>query len=115
MRTVRVRESIATSPDGAYEALLGLGTDWRVPFRGHAVRWTQRWEPAPDRRTVSFAQVDGDFREFTGRWRISPVDGGCEVSFEASYDVGVPIYDRILDPIVEKVLASYVRSVIVKL
>ena len=61
-------------------------------------------------------QVAGDdFSDITGQWRISPAAGGCEILFEATYDLGVPIYDRIVDPLVEKVLADHVRAIIDKL
>lgn len=115
MRTIRVQARAATTLDGAFDAIAGLGSYWQVPFRGRAIRWTQRCEPATDRRTITFTQVDGDFRDLAGTWRISPAMGGCEVSFEATYDVGVAIYDRILDPLVEKVLADYVRAIVGRL
>ena len=116
MRTVRVNARAAATSESVFDAIAGLDSDWRVPFRGSAIRWTQRCEPAPDRRVITFTQVAGDhFRDLTGAWRISPAAGGCEVQFEATFDIGVPIYDRILDPMVEKVLADHVRTVIGRL
>ena len=115
MRTVRVQAHAATDPDRAYDAIVGLGGELRVPFRGRAIRWAQRYEPGPDRRTIAFTQIDGDFRTLTGVWRIAPVAGGCEVCFEATFDVGVPIYDRILDLPVAAVLADRARAVIARL
>ncbi|GIH09816.1 hypothetical protein Rhe02_78830 [Rhizocola hellebori] len=113
MRTIRVTAHAAASSDEAFDAIAALGDHWRVAFRGREIRWAQRCEPAPDRRAITFTQTDGgDFRDLTGTWQISPATGGCEVRFEATFDVGVPIYDRILDPIVEKVLADHVRDII---
>jgi ribosome-associated toxin RatA of RatAB toxin-antitoxin module len=112
MRTLRVQEHAATTPEAAFAGIAGLGDEWRVPFRGREIRWTQRSQPAPDRRAIAFTQVAGDLRDLSGAWRISPAEGGCEVVFEATYDVGVPIYDRILDPLVEKVLADHARAII---
>jgi len=113
MRTVRVQARAATTADDAFDALMGLGRQWSVPFRGRAIRWTMRCEPAPDRRAIRFTHVAGDdFRDITGAWRISTATAGCVVLFEATFDVGVPVYDRILDPLVEKVLADHVRAVV---
>ena len=113
MRTVRVQAHAATTADEAFDALMALAGQWHVPFRGRAIRWTLRCEPAPDRRTIPFTQVAGDsLRDLTGAWRISSTVGGCEVVFEASLDIGVPIYDRILDPLVEKVLTDHVRAIV---
>jgi ribosome-associated toxin RatA of RatAB toxin-antitoxin module len=116
MRTIRVQARAATTADSAFKVIIGLDRRWRVPFRGRAIRWTQRCEPAPDRRTITFTQVAGDdFRDITGQWRISPAAGGCEITFEATYDLGVPIYDRIVDPLVETVLADHIRAIIDRL
>lgn len=115
MRTIQVQARAAATADEAFDRIAGLESQWRVPFRGREIRWTQRCEPAPDRRAVTFTQTLGDFRDLTGAWRISPTTGGCEVLFEATYDVGVPIYDRILDPLIAKVLADHVRAIIARL
>jgi hypothetical protein len=116
MRTIRVQARAATTADAAFDALMGLDSQWSVPFRGRAIRWTMRCEPAPDRRAIAFTQAAGDdLRDIAGAWRISTAAAGCAVLFEATFDVGVPVYDRILDPLVEKVLADHVRAVVERL
>ncbi len=113
MRTIQLKAHTAVSCDAAFALIAGLGDHWQVPFRGRRIRWEQRCEPAPDRRAITFAQVAGDdFRDLAGVWRILPTEGGCEVLFEATFDIGVPIYDRILDPLIEKVLSDHVRAVV---
>ena len=116
MRTIRVQTRAAATADDAFEALMGLDSRWCVPFRGRAICWAVRNEPGSDRRAIAFTHAAGDdLRDITGAWRISSAPDGCEVVFEATFDVGVPIYDRILDPLVEKVLADHVRAIVARL
>lgn len=112
MRTIQVRAHASLAADAAFDRIARLDSEWRVPFRGGFIRWTQRCTPVPEQRTITFTQADGSFQGLSGAWRVTPEPDGCEVLFEATYDVGVPIYDRILDPLVERALTDSVRAVI---
>ncbi|MFE0529681.1 type II toxin-antitoxin system RatA family toxin [Micromonospora parva] len=112
MRTIRVTIGSTVSPDAAFDRIRQFDDEWTVPFRGGAIHWRQRSEPAPSERRISFTQTDGDFRSMSGVWRTVPAAKGCEVLFEVTYDVGVPIYDRILDPLIERVLSRAVRRAV---
>ncbi len=112
MRTIQVAARSALSADAAFDRIRQFEDEWTVPFRGRSINWRQRCEPAPSERRVSFTQTVGDFRSLSGVWRATPTPEGCEVLVELTYDVGVPIYDRILDPLVERVLARAVRTAV---
>ncbi|WP_328653252.1 SRPBCC family protein [Micromonospora sp. NBC_00330] len=112
MRTIRVEARTALSADAAFDRIRQFEDEWTVPFRGRSIHWRQRSEPAPSERRISFTQTVGDFRSLSGVWRTIPASEGCEVVLEVTYDVGVPIYDRILDPLIERVLTRAARSAI---
>lgn len=79
-------------------------TEWAVAFRRGVLRWTQ-WENIDHvRRAAVFGQVDGDFAEFGGAWRVQPEDEGCRVVFEVTYDFGIESLASAMDPIAERLL-----------
>ncbi|MEV6689886.1 SRPBCC family protein [Micromonospora sp. NPDC051196] len=112
MRTIRVAARTALSADAAFDRISGLGNEWTVPFRGKSIHWRQQCETAPGKRRLSFTQTAGDFRNMSGAWQTTPTPEGCEVLLELTYDIGVPIYDRILDSLVERALADFVRMTV---
>jgi len=79
-------------------------TDWAVAFRRGVLRWTQ-WENIDHvRRAAVFGQVDGDFAEFGGAWRVQHDGDGCRVVFEVTYDFGIESLASAMDPIAERLL-----------
>ncbi|MFC4535785.1 SRPBCC family protein [Sphaerisporangium dianthi] len=109
-------------------ASAGVGRDgdrlseWALPFRGGTVRWRQYEQAFPARADASspapgiaFEQVDGDFATLSGTWHVVADPGGasCQVLFEARFDLGVPMYDRVVEPLLARVIARAVRAVLV--
>lgn len=90
-------------------------SDWEVYFRNGILRWTEDDVFDRDARRITFAQVDGDFEEFAGAWQVSGRPGGCEISFAAGFDFGIPSLAGILDPIAERVLKETIARVIAAL
>jgi hypothetical protein len=87
-------------------------SDWAVNFRRGVMRWNE-WESVdPERLRIEFDQTEGDFAEFRGSWRLTPVPEGCEVVFEVGYDFGIDSLAGIMDPIAERVVKRVVCSVL---
>jgi ribosome-associated toxin RatA of RatAB toxin-antitoxin module len=85
---------------------------WTVHFRNGLLRWTERDSFVPETRTVVFEQVKGDFSVFTGTWHVMPVDGGSEVTFDSSFDLGIPTLASILDPVAKSALRSNILLIL---
>jgi ribosome-associated toxin RatA of RatAB toxin-antitoxin module len=103
VRSVTVHPVLAGEPEHS---------DWEVYFRNGILRWSESDELDRSRMVIGFAQIDGDFEEFTGRWRIEPVAGGCDVYFGAEFDFGIPSLAGILDPIAERVFKETIARVL---
>jgi ribosome-associated toxin RatA of RatAB toxin-antitoxin module len=87
-------------------------SDWEVDFRNGTLRWTELdYFDVPGRR-ITFEQTKGDFEEFTGSWSVEPVGAGCEITFHATFDFGIPSLAGILDPIAGRVLKETIARVI---
>jgi ribosome-associated toxin RatA of RatAB toxin-antitoxin module len=103
VRAVTVHPVAAGEPESS---------DWEVYFRNGILRWSETDEPDRSRLLIGFAQIDGDFEEFTGGWRIEPVAGGCDVHFGAEFDFGIPSLAGILDPVAERVFKETIARVL---
>jgi ribosome-associated toxin RatA of RatAB toxin-antitoxin module len=104
-----VREVVVAEPDTDGS----IRSRWTVRFRSGLLQWTERDVLDPADRTITFAQLEGDFHSFTGQWRINPmVDGGTVVVFEATFDLGMATLEAILDPIAEAALRSNIHLIV---
>src|SRR5262245_32980611 len=92
-----------------------LMSDWEIFFRSGPLRWSEVDYFQPDQRRIVFEQMTGDFEVFRGSWRVEPVPGGCEVTFEATFDFGIPSLAGVLEPIATKVLKEGIAVIVNKL
>ena len=104
--TRAVREVVVRSAGEVVES------DWEVTFRNGVLVWTERDEVDPAGRRISFEQTEGDFAAFTGSWLVEPGGEGTTVTFEASFDLGMPSLAPMLDPIAERALVENVRAIL---
>ena len=85
---------------------------WRVKFRGGILEWTERDAPDYDACTMSFRQVEGDFKEFDGEWRVQPSGSGSTVDFTVRFDLGIPALRTVLEPLAAKSLRTNLSAVL---
>ncbi|MFK0288914.1 type II toxin-antitoxin system RatA family toxin [Streptomyces sp. NPDC090442] len=87
-------------------------SDWEVYFRNGILRWTEsdRFDRAG--LAIAFEQVDGDFAEFTGSWRIGTDGPDSLVDFSADFDFGIPSLAGILDPVAQRVFKETITRVV---
>ncbi|MFG3257417.1 type II toxin-antitoxin system RatA family toxin [Streptomyces sp. NPDC048172] len=90
-------------------------SDWEVYFRNGILRWTESDHFDRQALTISFAQLDGDFEEFTGTWHVSASGEPGEsarVLFRAAFDFGIPSLAGILEPVAERVMKETIARVV---
>ncbi len=104
--TDAVRDVVVRPAGGVVES------DWEVNFRNGVLAWTERDVVDPSGRRIAFEQLDGDFALFTGSWSVEPDGDGSTVTFEASFDLGMPSLAPMIDPIAERALAENVRAIL---
>ena len=92
-----------------------LMSDWEIFFRNGLLRWSEVDYFQPDQRRIVFEQTTGDFEAFRGVWAVTPEQDGCEVSFEASFDFGIPSLAGVLEPIAAKVLKEGIALIVYQL
>lgn len=90
-------------------------SEWDIFFRNGPLRWSEVDYFQPERRRILFEQTTGDFEVFRGSWQVTPVEGGCEVVFEATFDFGIPSLAGVLEPIATKVLKEAIATIVHRL
>lgn len=102
--TVWRDDSASASPDTTY-------SDWEVIFRNGPLRWTEVDYHKPGERQIAFEQRSGDFEAFGGCWQVNATGFGSQVSFEVTFDFGIPSLAGVLEPIAERVLKESILKI----
>lgn len=98
---------VEPQPDGSEVS------DWTVRFRGGLMRWRERDIFSPETLSIGFEQLSGDFQTFQGTWTCADDDnGGTLITFEASFDLGIPTLAEIIDPVAESTLRANVALIL---
>jgi hypothetical protein len=88
---------------------------WEVSFRGGIMRWSELDRLGASGTTHTFALIEGDPRTFAGTWTAEPFRGGCRLTLDAEFDLGMPSVGHVIDPLAieafEDTVASVLRSV----
>ncbi|MFE4373107.1 type II toxin-antitoxin system RatA family toxin [Streptomyces sp. NPDC056835] len=90
-------------------------SDWEVYFRNGVLCWTEADRFDREALTITFEQIDGDFAEFAGVWRLVADGKDCVVDFSAEFDFGIPSLAGILDPVAERVFKETIARVVISL
>ncbi len=101
-----VREVRTTETDGTHRST------WKVKFRGGVLEWTEQDDTDAVTRTMEFRQLEGDFKEFQGRWHVEPRGSDNVVEFDASFDLGIPGLRAVIEPIAAKSLRANLCAVL---
>jgi ribosome-associated toxin RatA of RatAB toxin-antitoxin module len=107
--TDTVRQVVVDEPsaDGS------VVSTWTVKFRSGLLHWTERDVLDPVAQTITFTQLRGDFHTFEGQWRLSAAQpGGTEITFDATFDLGMASLEAILDPIAEAALRENILVIV---
>lgn len=89
-----------------------LVSEWEIYFRNGPLRWTEADYVQPAQRRIVFEQTTGDFEVFRGSWHVGPSLEGCAVTFEATFDFGIPSLAGVLEPIATKVLKEGIAVIV---
>ncbi|MFC7310220.1 type II toxin-antitoxin system RatA family toxin [Streptomyces monticola] len=92
-----------------------LASDWDIFFRNGPLRWSEVDYFQRDTLRIVFEQTAGDFEVLRGSWHVVPVAEGCEVTFEATFDFGIPSLAGVLEPIAAKVLKEAIATIVHRL
>jgi ribosome-associated toxin RatA of RatAB toxin-antitoxin module len=95
--------------DGAGDNVVST---WEVDFRDGVLRWTEEDVFDPERGEIRFCQIGGDIPHFVGSWTVTAADVGSRVTFEATFDLGIPTLATIVEPIAASALLENIASIV---
>jgi ribosome-associated toxin RatA of RatAB toxin-antitoxin module len=90
-------------------------SQWEVTFRAGLLRWTEEDQFDRDALTITFRQLEGDVALFDGTWQCADVPTGCEITFCARLDMGIPSLADALEPIAVRTLIDNTVSIVIGL
>lgn len=90
-------------------------SSWVVKFRNGLLKWTERDWFKREELKLEFEQIDGDFEEFTGAWRIEQQGGDVKVALIVDFDFGVPSLESIVNPVAARVLTDVTQQILIGL
>jgi ribosome-associated toxin RatA of RatAB toxin-antitoxin module len=85
---------------------------WEVYFRRGILIWSEFDEFDFEARTLRFRRRDGDPEAFEGEWTVRerPSGEGCEITFEAEFDIGMPTMREMLEPIAARTMQENIAQ-----
>jgi len=101
--------SVVIRPQGPGGSMV---SQWEIMFRNGPLRWSEVDYIQPALRRIVFEQIAGDFEVFRGSWLVEAAADGCEVTFEATFDFGIPSLAGVLEPIAAKVLKEGIALIV---
>lgn len=90
-------------------------SDWEVYFRNGILRWSESDTFDRAGLSIAFRQLDGDFAEFFGTWKVRGDGADSLIDFATEFDFGIPSLAGILDPVAERVFRETIGLVVTSL
>ena len=74
--------------------------------------WSENDRLDPVARTIVFNQTHGDVESFSGKWSIAQEPGTVRILFTATFDLGIPEFNRFLEPLAGQILIENIESIL---
>ena len=87
-------------------------SDWEVSFRRGVLKWSEFDDFDPTARVIRFWRRDGDPESFEGSWEVTEDSGGCVAQFRAEFELGIPSFASIVDPLGDRMLYDNVVEIL---
>ena len=87
-------------------------SDWEVNFNNGILKWRERDIFDYHKREIRFTQVAGDIDHFSGIWRVEEHPTAARITFQAQFDLGLPMLADMLNPIAEKAIRENIGAII---
>lgn len=87
-------------------------SSWEVSFRAGRLRWSEYDEYDRQARIIRFTYRDGDPEDFHGEWAITHASDNTRISFNADFELGIPTFASIVNPIALRTLSENVANIL---
>ena len=87
MRDVKSLKIIKNLPQGNI-------TSWEIEIEGAPLKWKEEDIFDDERLELNFNAIEGDYKEYRGKWSVVLLRNSAKVSIEAEFDWGIPILEK---------------------
>ncbi len=88
-------------------------SEWSITVDNAPLEWLEKDYYDKENYKLRFESIECDFEEINGRWIIEDYNNeGISVFFELEYELGIPVIEIHLGPILKKKMGGYVDSVL---
>jgi ribosome-associated toxin RatA of RatAB toxin-antitoxin module len=109
MSDVKSVKILEQSPDGArvVSEWVGIVKEFKT-----TLKWVEEdlWDHAA--RTCDFQLVRGDYKNYSGRWTFTPVDGGTRFDSVVEFEYDVPLIGPLIRNLITKKMKENVDSML---
>lgn len=87
-------------------------TDWHAKLQGKPMRWKEEDLFDDETPHIRYQQVSGDLKKFEGDWFFDAAEGGTKVTLTVDFELGIPMFAAMLNPVAKLVVKSNVESML---
>jgi len=132
---ITMTRTLDTSPDTAFEVVEDLErfpefipnvnsltilevdgnrkvAEWDTTIDDAPLSWIEEGIYDKEKREVRFRALEGVFDRFDGYWQVEPAGAGSRVTFELTYEIGLPEIEEIVGPLLRERMVENVESML---
>lgn len=87
-------------------------TQWEARLQGKPFRWIERDVFDDAKPGITYQQTSGDLKKFEGEWRFEDVPEGCKVTLTVDFEIGIPMFAAMLNPVAKLVVKQNCESML---
>ncbi|MFW6163232.1 MAG: type II toxin-antitoxin system RatA family toxin [Planctomycetota bacterium] len=85
---------------------------WLTDLDGAPLEWQEVDHYDDEAHVIAFQLIEGDITRFEGKWAFAPCTGGTAASCEIEYELGVPLIEEAVGPIIRQKLESNIEEML---
>ena len=87
-------------------------SEWINEIDGRVIKWVEKDLIKPEENRIDFEQVKGDLKTFEGFWQLDEDGGETKVTFNISFEFGIPMLAPLLHPLLSKKLRENMKQML---
>ena len=95
MRDVKSLKIVKALPDK-------IITAWEIEIEGAGIKWKEEDIFDEEKLELNFSAIEGDYKEYQGKWKVTPLPKATKLSIEANFDWGIPVLEKYVGKTLEK-------------
>ena len=89
-----------------------LITEWNIEIDGAPMRWKEQDIFDDEQMTLKFISIKGDFKEYSGEWKLEQFSKGTLLKLLVKIDWGMPAFEKFVGPTLEKIARRLLKSML---